>query len=437
MPRPIRLIFAVVVGVLALQPIAAFAQGTFFLKSCSMESGGAEGLPEQQARWLVKVDKPAELKGVPSKLGKKVYYYTGEIAGRKIIALIDSGKTRTLYIDLDGDRDLSDEKPVTSKRVRSSFNFGWSSAQRFGPLTFTAGDSGSTTKGEAGRTGSSTKPAEASAGTAFLAEQLDLDYLIIRPATCRRGTIRVGEKSYSVYVTDANYSGEYGDTCKFPLSRGRLAPETIDSDFIAIDLNRNGLIEYSDYTASEMQPLTRLIQFQNTYYSLSVAADGSSVTLDPAKLTMGTLDIGNQQNAEMLVRSENGIFQVSTQNGQCKLPEGKYRLWTVALHKSDEKKTDWTLQGRASEKKPCEFEISADQVTTLKVGAPLKMQTSERSHRTLLSGRVVSFGASCVDDAGIEYEAGASRGKIRGPAPSVKIVDEAGKNLSIGQFEYG
>jgi hypothetical protein len=116
---------------------------------------------------------------------------------------------------------------------------------------------------------------------------------------------------------------------------------------------------------------------------------------------------------------------------------GKYRLWHVLLRARDEKKVEWTLRGQGSDKKPVEFAVEAGKTTALKVGPPLKAHTTQRSHRTLLSGRVVSFGASFVDAAGIEYQPGADRGRARGPAPSVKIYSESDKLLSVGQFEYG
>lgn len=416
-------------------PSLLLGQGTFFLKEYKLESSSFEGLLEQQARWLSKVDKPEELKGLPKDLGKRVYYYSGEVAGRTVIALINSGKTRQLYVDLDGDLDLSDEKPVTSKRVRSTFNFGWSSAYRFGPLSF-AWPASQPAEVKLAAAGAEAGRGARDGGTPFFAEQLDIDYLIIRPAVCRRGTIRIDEKSYNLLLTDGNYDGLYNGAFKFPLSRGRVRPESIGCDLIALDFNRNGQIDYDDYAVGELQPLTRMTQIQGTYYSLQVEPDGKSITLDEAKVEMGTIDLG-KQDAELVVRSENGVFQTATRDGKAELPVGKYRIWHVQLRARDEKKGEWTLRGQAPDKESCEFEVQAGKASALKVGPPLKMTTNQRVQRTLLSGRVVSFGVACVDGAGIEYQAGADRGRVRGPAPSVKIFDEAGKTVSVGKFEYG
>jgi hypothetical protein len=50
---------------------------------------------------------------------------------------------------------------------------------------------------------------------------------------------------------------------------------------------------------------------------------------------------------------------------------------------------------------------------------------------------VVNFNVALVDQADVDYGAGARKDGNRMAAPSVKIVDEAGKTLSAGKFEYG
>jgi len=465
MPKTDRQIAVLLVFLAAAS--SAVAQGTFFLKPYSLEGSAIQGLVEQQACWLVKVDKPEGLKGEPGGLTGRVYWYQGEVGGKKVVALVHSGKTRQLYIDLDGDGDLANEKPITSKRVRSNFDFGWSMAYRFGPLTFAGKDeppARSTGAPAAART-ESAKPAPAgkpapratdakneevkkddeakkdneteqpSDVTGFFAEQMDLDYLVIRPVVCRRGLVRIGDKSFNAYVTDGNFNGRYDDVFTFQLNR-KVARESLDSDLIAFDVNRNGQIEPDYYGLGEMQPLTRLVQLHGAYYSMQMAADGTSLTLDEATPVMGKLQVG-EYNAEMIVRSENGMFRTASQEGVCELPVGAYRLSHVQLRAPDDKKVEWTLRGSSLERKPCEFKVDADKATAIKLGSGLKVQVSQRSHRTLLSGRVVSFGVSFVDGAGVEYQPGAeSRGK-RGAPPSVKIYDESGKTLSVGQFEYG
>jgi hypothetical protein len=435
---------------------AVRAQGTFFLKPYSSENISTDGLLEHQARWLVRTSKPEDLKGVPADLGKRVYYYTGTVGDRDVIAIVESGRTRQLYIDLDGDKDLSNAKPVASKRVRSTMGFGWSQSYRFGPMTFSDLPSPPATSEAAAKDDSADKNEDSAKGNgaedqdkdenrprsagkltpgSFYAEQFDLDYLLIRPAVCRKGTIRIDDKSFPVVLTDSNFNGRYDDAFKFAITRNKSSQNVVTADFLSIDVNRNGRFDREEYGTSEIQPLTKLIQLQKGYYWLEVAEDGSKITLNAAKPDLGTLDVGKQQ-VELMVISENGTFYVQGDE-KLQLPAGKYRLTNVTLHATDDKKVKWALRGRVPDKKAIEFEITKGNATELKIGPPLAIRTSERVTRSLLSGRVVSFGVSSVDGAGIEYQAGPERGGRQGLPPSVKIVDENDKILSIGQFEYG
>lgn len=447
MSRAGWLSFSLAAYVLLSGSASVLAQGTFFLKPYSLENRPFNGPVD--FCWLEKCDKPKDLKGVPKTTGSRVYYYKGEVGGKKVVALIDSGRTRNLYIDLDGDNDLSNEEPWTSKRVRSVYQFGWSSVHRFGPMTFssTAVDQAETAPTEptdtaanptdAADEGEDDSVAHLPPGSMFV-EQLDLDYLLVRPSMCRRGTIRLADKPYAIALADGNYNGRYGDPYELPLVRNRRPwpQQNMVSDMLAIDLNGNRQIDDDEYGLSEIQPLTGLVQVEGTYYSVEVAPDGLSITLEVAKPPLGTLAIV-AKDAEVIVRSSLGVFRATVKDGRCVLPAGTYHMQEVLLRGQDERKINWRLRGKPSARKPCEFTVEADKVADLKIGPPLKAGTTQRVHRKLLSGRVVTFGISCTDPAGIEYQPGAERGKLRGLPPGVKIIGESGNVLSVGKFEYG
>ncbi len=444
MIKTIGLIFTA--GLFLLSPGIVLAQGTFFLKQYRVESISSNSYDEQQARWLVRVAKPEDLKGLPEGLGQRVYYYSGTIGDREVIALIESGKSRTLYIDLDGDRNLSNEQPLTGKRVRSAMAFGWTQSYRFGPVSLQDEGDGTEAAKPAGGRGAKAAASELSGG-AFYVEQFDLDYLLVRAAVCRRGVVRIKNTSYPVLLTDGNFNGRYDDTFRFAVSRKKEDKNSkdsqaagdasaISSDFLGIDLNRNGRFDRDAFWGAEVQALTKLIQLGGAYYSVQVAPDGSSITLDEGTPELGTLDIGKQQ-ADIMVMSENGTFSLKARGEPVKLPVGKYRLVYVVLHGTDSKNVRYSLSGRAPDTKVCHFEISKDGTTALKFGPPLKVTASQRTLRNLLIGKVVSFNVRCTDKLGIDYQVSAQRAGRVGVAPSVKILDEKGKTLSVGKFEYG
>lgn len=67
-----------------------------------------------------------------------------------------------------------------------------------------------------------------------------------------------------------------------------------------------------------------------------------------------------------------------------------------------------------------------------KPGPPLLVKTDVQ-----ISGRNVSIGLIVEGQAGEKYAGGVQKNKQWQPAPSFKIVNEAGKTLTTGRFKYG
>jgi len=436
-------------AIVAAFPIALTAkekpektQETFKLEQVELQNAGVEGLLEQQSSWLTR-DDDAQVKGVPSSKGQ-VYLFTGTIGGRDVVGAITvNNRTRTLHLDLNNNGDLSDDPPVVAQRVKSLYDQGWSQSYRFGPLRFEESQKPSTLSGSANEDSAAktSKPNQENRSKRgldsadFFVEQIDTGYLIVRPAVCRKGTIRVNNKSYMTVLIDANFNGRYNDIGS-PKRRG--AEKTDKSDIFAIDRNANGVFDFDEFRISELQPLTKLIQFQDSFYTVTVAQDGSSVTLDSQSPAMGKLDLGATQADLVVSSADTGIIRLRCAGQPCSLPIGKYQLQAVQLRAMDEKKVEWGLSSNVI-RNNIEIAIDVNKPATLKLGPPLTMTVAERSDRNSLSGRIVSFNVTCKDAAGVEYQVGATRGGTgnRAPAPSVKILDEAGAILSTGQFEYG
>ena len=67
-----------------------------------------------------------------------------------------------------------------------------------------------------------------------------------------------------------------------------------------------------------------------------------------------------------------------------------------------------------------------------KAGPPLLLKTDVRT-----SGRNVSIGLIIEGQAGEKYASGAVKNGRLQPSPGLKIVDDTGKTLTSGAFEYG
>lgn len=401
-----------------LCPVPASGQGTFFLKPYDLNLPSLSGLLRSQSRWLTRVEKPENIKNLPAGLGPRVYYFTGTIGKHKVCAVLDSGRTRQLYVDLNQNQDLSDESPITAKRIQSNYGRGWPQCYSFGPLKFTQ----DSPEGEQGE---------------FFIDQVNIDYLLIRPATCRLGTIRVGSRSYRTALIDSNLNGRYDDVFTYEPGRNKR-PTAASADVLAIDQDRDSQFSDEPYSVSEVQYLTKIIQLQDKYFTMQVAADGASVTIEEAQPVLGKLSIVAQK-ADLIVQSENGMQKLVVDSGSGMLPVGRYQLRYVVLKGTDPKKARWTLRGRVPDNKPYEFEIKPDQTTSIKLGPPLTLVTSQPTARNLRSGKAVSFNVSCTDALGIDYQPAAECLTMKAPAqpPGVRIYNETGKRVSVGQFEFG
>ena len=394
-------------------------QGTFFLKPKPITDPSESALGWRAMTYLMSPDEKPKVK-LPAGVGKRLHYFQGSLGGKDMIAAFDTSK-RQLYIDSDLDGDLSDEKPVPGKK---SGSWGWgSSSYRFGPA-----------KLQAAKT-TATRPAAAGDDGAFWIEMPYYGYLQIMPATMRSGTVRIGEKSYSVGLVDANYNGHYGDLFSPKNSQASRYGGQGDCDLLAWDDNGDGSFGQS-YEDNEVRPLSRLVVANKLYYSLKAAENGATVTLEQVTPKMGTLDIGTPE-ATLTLQSDNGVFNLAITDGKAKLPVGRYVAWRVTLTRK-EGKDEWMLNGNVGESKLNDFEVLEGKTVTMKIGSPLKMVVKRETGRAgLFGGKSVNVGLTCVDDAGLSYRPGATKNGKNQPAPSIKIVDENKKIVASGQFEYG
>jgi hypothetical protein len=72
--------------------------------------------------------------------------------------------------------------------------------------------------------------------------------------------------------------------------------------------------------------------------------------------------------------------------------------------------------------------------TELAVGPPFTLKVSEGND--IRSGSVAYLGLDIIDQAGCDVTS-VYRGRSRPTAPTLTVVDESGKQVVSGKFEYG
>src|SRR5581483_2944145 len=94
-----------------------------------------------------------------------------------------------------------------------------------------------------------------------------------------RGVVAFGDQKRLIAVVDGDGNGLYNDVAKGANWEG---------DRLLIDVNSNGKLEAGPL-GEESQLLGRFLLVGDRYWRLDVAPDGSSVTVEPMRLPLGTL----------------------------------------------------------------------------------------------------------------------------------------------------
>ena len=222
-------------------------------------------------------------------------------------------------------------------------------------------------------------------------------------------------------------------------------------DSVLRDRNGSGRFKF-DACESESEPFTRLIGIGRNVYELGLAGDLRSVRLEPSRLPLGQLAIGNEGNrirTLTLVRkalSGKGweLFTPALTDGKAVVPEGTYhpcRFVVVATGSGGS-----AAMSRAwKQDTEGELNVAAGKTATLRCGAPLQLRIeAERragpsSSREARPTQQVDINVGVFGVGGERYIIHA-RGKdlgIKADPPRFRIFDEQGGEIAAGQLEYG
>jgi len=352
--------------------------------------------------------KPEQLKDIPKGVSGKVSYFLGNLGDKKITAIKTISKRPLLYLDTNGDGSLSDEKKFTARPIRKGM-FGRVEYYRFGPISVKFGENKKINSKLYGIT------------------YPNHEILYLCPAGQYTGKILLGEKVYTVFVTDGNFDGRLGKLFSPPFER----VPTIGCDLFAIDLNNDGNPNLNLYSHSEVSPLSRMVKLDNIYYSIDITSDATSLELKKVEPEFGTLDLGGA-DVKLKLWSDAAEQYISGSEKECQLPAGRYAALSIEINKDDATGNRWTLTSYVETGALRNFEIFVGEKTSFKVGTPLQIKTTAQRRDD-----TISIGLELEGQAGERYRADVRKNSRRGPAPLFRLVDEAGNVIEQGRFEYG
>ena len=360
-------------------------------------------------------EKPAQIKSAPNL--QNPTYFRIPLGNRECLAILDVGKDAkkaVLYIDFDGQglfeaikgiEGVDEFKGQTPPATYAKFNFG--------PVTLP-------------------KTEEAVAGpvevmVSFFMNKKDAkndSHLLIAPQKFVAGKLRIGSEEYVVAFVDGSFAGRYQTfNPSIPWS-ATARVQHFGATRMGIDLDKNGKFDWS-----EIFSLVELVHFNEKYYRVSIAPDGSEVTFQEAKPEVSVLDTKCPGIKMSVISDKCAAWLTANPDGKWELPLGKYTIQDFGLSRmvGDKK---WTLYPHSF--LPY-FEIKAGTPTVLALGPPLALSYSVVD----TSGGAVTIGLKVTGRSGETYWPVATKGEHWEPFPQFTITSETGEKLAQGTFEHG
>lgn len=355
---------------------------------------GMQALPREK-------DKPASLKAVPGALDREPMYFVAMIAGRPVTFAVDARVPPTLYADLDGDDDLSDEQEAAGKEVSRRGTA--ARIYEFGPLAFPV---------PGGRV---------DAAIQVKADLVARNELRVYPAGLQSGMATSRGRAFRIALLDCNLNGHYDDKCVVPI----VCKDATEWDGLAVDQNGNNDFNLTAEGLWEIQPLTPMCRLGKDYYRVTAERDGSGVWLEPAHLKPGTLDLSAAKTQmDLLLFGECGFVHLRCPPYKHELPEGRYAVWQASVAHIDAERNIWTLRSNETMGTLSECEVRAGEASESGIGSSLTIPDgggAAAGARTIAGA--LESGGSVVDKAGVSYSAlVTSRNKLPKFHPKPKVV---------------
>jgi len=385
-----------------------------------------------------------KLSGEPKYRSKKPIYLVatfGSNADSKYTIVLDESKGTgrgydVLYIDSNNNENLTDDRKIAGRVRQQGRNY---TSGNFGPIEVMIDY------------GDRTVPYYFSAEYYFYDNQRMrlggrdgkyINNMNVRLQTSGYYTsvVNLGDSQNRIAVIDYNGNGIFNEYFK-PRSdiRGPEQRMSAIGDQILIDPNGNGRFERGNTGNKELYPYAKYVRINGTWYSLDIAAHGSSIDVQMPDLKFGTIKIPNKiGSCSFQLSTPNGILKFEETGMETKVPIGNYQLYSHITRLNDSS-VDWRYEatGTTSGK---QFQVSEGNVIELTFGDPIRVNVNyyNRSGRSSKprAGDTIELSLSLSGQGGEVYT-NVQKGRGRPPAPTFVVINEAGKNVAKGAFEYG
>jgi hypothetical protein len=315
------------------------------------------------------------------------------VEGGKLWIALDrtnpKGRWDRLYIDSNGDGNLNDETVITAYQTEEYYTY-------FGPVKVVF-------KGEDG-------PVTYHLDFRFLDYEGRDKRLYIYSGCWYEGEITVGGQTKHCVLIDRNVNGVFNDK--------------------SLEAHKCDGIRIGKQSDRDTRYVGNYIEVDGVLYESEIARDGACIKLTKAEnVKYGNIRLPDSIT-EFSAGGENGLFNVTPENGSGKLPVGKYRINFWAIDRKDDKGRQWKLQGNNYSNKG-DFDIKENQDTEqLSIGEPIVSNLTAQANKGTYSFRQTLEGK-------LNERITLTLNGTRPQAPKLHIKSEDGKYDRSYSFSYG
>jgi len=236
-----------------------------------------------------------------------------------------------------------------------------------------------------------------------------------------KGTCKFGAKIYPVRVVDGNANLGFSDALKPPFSPRSRMP----FDRIVVDTG-DGKFSSSAITSYVGQP----IFVDGKWYSIDIA--DMKITAAAQKITGGSVKV-NAPRWRCTLIGKNNYLTLNGGTGPIAVPADEYRTANYTVFTGSEPgKRCATVSGYGSFSGGKAFTVASGQTVGLSIGAPI-----EAAVVAAMRGGKVRINLMMKDALGGRIRSITNNEGKRPPAPSIEVVDKAGKIVYTAKLKYG
>ncbi len=312
-----------------------------------------------------------------------------------------------LYVDIDCDGDICEEKPIPLGKSGAEFE-----------LTVTAGG----------------KPLKHQL-RARLRKRFGVGIVVSNKGTWQ-GKITLPGRQMNIALRDRGCNGIYNEPLKLSFLDGRQ-PCGLGDGF------RSKPIEKPLDVGNDEHLCPAIIEAGGKLYDVTVAADGSSISFEPIKGAVGTLETSTDDMAVILITADGHSLAGTAKGRKHLVPVGKVRLFQYGFVKGDADGVEWIMFCMALRKPKDDngviISVEEGKVTRLVPGPPVRVSVHSNRGGKVPAGTTVRVGPRFRDAAGYRVsivQAADKEGRVRHGDVFI-IVKHDGKVVTSGTCKWG